>query len=333
MVVFSKIVRRIGHVWTDSLFSIGLLRAGDLLKAPGGRILVYHGLDRQGDKSLNGRFLPVSEFEAHARFLSDHARVVSLDAYFNGANAEGPMTVALTFDDGYRNNLHYALPVLEKYGLPAAFFVTGSGTAGAEWLWMDFLDVATRLGPETLWVDGIFFRKKRWRHTRFYADNRGRRLVHHARFGALSFIQKMENAFLEAGAWSEAAALQEYWALLSPAELRDLAGSPLATIGAHGHSHRDLAYMPHEAACAELRDQKSVLEKNCGRPVRALAYPFGAYTRALVDEAEKLGFTQQLAVDLLFAEDQQDARLRPRLVVNPYISPENQWLAVKKGQY
>jgi len=317
----------------DALFASGLRQAGAILSKPGRRILVYHGLDQRGDKTLNGRFISAAEFESQVRFLSQHAQIVPLDDYFSEKFDPQKFTVAITFDDGYQNNLQYALPVLEKYGAHATFFLTGTASRDAAWLWMDFLDVATRLGPPKIDIDGRLFYKKQWRHTRYYTDAGGRKLADWARYSPWSFVQKMEAALLESGAWTDAGALWEYWALLSTAEIRQLAASPYSAIGAHGHTHQDLAFLPHEAACTELRNCKETLEKISGQTIHTVAYPFGAYTRPLLDYAESIGFTQQLAMDFLFPENRSDSRLRERLVINPYISAGNQWLAIKNGRY
>ncbi len=315
------------------LFDTGLRQSSTILSRPGRNILIYHGLDKVGDNTLNGRFISAAKFEAQVRFLSEHAQIVSLDDYFDEKFDTQKFTVAITFDDGYQNNLRYALPVLDHYAAPATFFLTSAAGRGADWLWMDFLDVSTRLGPEKIEIDSRIFRKKKWRHTLFYADAEGRKLVDWARYAPWQFIQKMEYAFLESGAWAGAEAWSEYWALLSPPEIRQLAASKYATIGAHGHTHQDLAFLSQAAACTELQHCKDILEMFCGKPVSSLAYPFGAYTRALLDFAEKIGFSQQLAVDFLFPEDQSDPRLRERFGINPYISNNNQWLALSRGWY
>ncbi|MCC6412147.1 MAG: polysaccharide deacetylase family protein [Saprospiraceae bacterium] len=300
---------------------------------PGRRILLYHGLDNIGEKKLNSRFLSAARFESQIQFLSQHTQIVSLDDYFLEKFDKQRFTVAITFDDGYRNNLHHALPVLEKYAAHATFFLTGAADHGATWLWMDFLDVVTRLAPPKIDVGGRLFYKKKWRRTQYFMDADGRRLVDWARHSPWSFVQKMEKAFIEAGAWERAETLSEYWALLSSPEIKQLTDSPYVSIGAHGYTHQDLAYLPLEEAIRELFDCKTVLEKISRKPVDALAYPFGAYTPALLDAAEKMGFTKQLAVDFIFPNDQADQRLRERLTINPYISQANQWLAVKHGRY
>ena len=315
------------------LFSTGLRNTNAILSKPGRRILVYHGLDKKGDKALNGRFISAAEFDAQIRFLAQNAQIVSLDDYFAKQFDPQRFTVAITFDDGHQTNLRYALPVLEKYAAHATFFLTAAAGRGADWLWMDFLDVATRLGPSSIEIDGRVFQKKRWRHTQYFVDTNGQKLVDLARYSPFSFVQKMETAFIEAGVWDGAGSLSEYWALLSPPDIRDLAASPYATIGAHGHTHQDLAFISHEEACAELRHSKATLEKIGGKTIYTLAYPFGSYTRALVDYGESIGFLQQFAVDFLYPEDHTDKRLRERLVINPYISAPNQWLAMKKGRY
>lgn len=331
--MIKKAFRKARFFTNDALFALGWRRAASLLTGPGQCILVYHGIDQRGDTSLNGRFISASRLNEQLRFLREHAQVVSLDDYFAQQFDSQGFTVALTFDDGYRNNLRYALPLLEQHQLPATFFLTSAPTNGARWLWMDFLDVATRLGPDRLEVNGRPFFKKRWRHTRFYADADGRKLVDWARYSPWAFVQALETAFQEAGAWARASDWADYWALLSPPEIKQLAASPYARVGAHGHTHQDLAVLPHEVACRELETCKTALEHLVGQPVRALAYPFGAYTRPLLDFAAQIGFEQQLAVDFLFAEDYHDPRLRARFGVNPFISNTNQWLAVRRGYY
>jgi peptidoglycan/xylan/chitin deacetylase (PgdA/CDA1 family) len=69
-----------------------------------------------------------ASFEKHLVYLKDNYEVIPLydlaqrikQKKLTGREA------AITFDDGYRDNLTYALPLLEKYGLPATIFVTSS---------------------------------------------------------------------------------------------------------------------------------------------------------------------------------------------------------------
>ena len=48
--------------------------------------------------------------------------------------------VAVTFDDGYADNLHAALPLLERFGIPATFFVTSGMLGGQREFWWDTLE-------------------------------------------------------------------------------------------------------------------------------------------------------------------------------------------------
>jgi peptidoglycan/xylan/chitin deacetylase (PgdA/CDA1 family) len=48
-----------------------------------------------------------------------------------------PRSVALTFDDGYRDNFRFAFPILKKYEVPATLFLATGCTEGGEPLWYD----------------------------------------------------------------------------------------------------------------------------------------------------------------------------------------------------
>lgn len=80
-------------------------------------------------------------------------------------------------------------------------------------------------------------------------------------------------------------------------ELRELAKSPLITIGSHADTHRSLGLMSDADARVEARRSKERLEDALGAPVRSFAYPFGTradfspYTeRALADAGYDIAF-------------------------------------------
>lgn len=322
------------ELWAnDLLFDSGFKNATKILAQPGRRILVYHGIDIRGEKSLNARFLSAQRFQSQLAFLTEYAQIVSLDDYFEARMDDQKYTVALSFDDGYRNNLDLALPLLEQYQAPATFFLTGASELGEAWLWMDFLDVATRAAPPSIVIGTQVFFKKKWRHTQYFENEQGQSLAHLARQNPGFFVSSMITAFHQAGAWEESLAWEIYWKLLNSSEIRRLAKSPWASIGLHGQTHADLSVLPHVQACAELEDARGYLSKLTGRAIHQVAYPFGAYTPALLDYAEKIGLKQQYLIDFQKPSDTQDPRLRTRMVVNPYISEANQWCALRDGYY
>lgn len=62
-------------------------------------------------------------FEQHLEWLARSGRVVPLRETLNGASSGA---IAITFDDGYRDNFTVALPLLEKFNLPMTLFVAAA---------------------------------------------------------------------------------------------------------------------------------------------------------------------------------------------------------------
>src|SRR3954466_13565932 len=85
---------------------------------------MYHGTPR-GDAAALARQL---------RLVSLAFPVVPLEELASGQKAARPR-VALTFDDGLRNNVEVAYPILRDLGLTATFFVCPGLIDGGEWLW------------------------------------------------------------------------------------------------------------------------------------------------------------------------------------------------------
>ena len=95
-------------------------------------ILIYH---RVTDLPADPEMLAVSpdNFRLHMKFLKQQFGIVRFEEEWT--NVQKP-AVAITFDDGYADNVLEALPILEEIGVPATFFVsTGRIGSGREFWW------------------------------------------------------------------------------------------------------------------------------------------------------------------------------------------------------
>jgi len=95
--------------------------------ASGINVLAYHWVDPDPGHRLRQWGVTPEEFEAQMTALDEGGyKVLSLDEVFQvvrGERVSPPKAVALTFDDGYRGLLDHAVPVLERFGFRAAFFL------------------------------------------------------------------------------------------------------------------------------------------------------------------------------------------------------------------
>jgi len=90
------------------------------------RVLMYHKIT---DTRLNSIAVSVASFAEQQRFLHEYYTVVSFDQVRRWLLEDKPFpsrAVLLTFDDGYRDNLLNAYPILAQYRHPAVLFVPTS---------------------------------------------------------------------------------------------------------------------------------------------------------------------------------------------------------------
>jgi peptidoglycan/xylan/chitin deacetylase (PgdA/CDA1 family) len=113
-------------------------------------VIVYHAVgDRPRELDPDGLFISRKQFEFQMAFLARQRTVVPLSQTITPGAEGGRRRVAITFDDGFRNVLTDAVPVLRRHALPAAVFVP------TKWLGISSVEDASAGAIETLTVDDL----------------------------------------------------------------------------------------------------------------------------------------------------------------------------------
>jgi peptidoglycan/xylan/chitin deacetylase (PgdA/CDA1 family) len=118
-------------------------------------VLIYHTISTPPEPLPGDIDISRERFVRQLQWLSRWRRVVRLDQTLAGAPSRA---VAITFDDGYRDNLTVALPLLEKFGLPMTLFVAAGFVGREGYLSEDELREISKHPLVTIGAHGLWHR-------------------------------------------------------------------------------------------------------------------------------------------------------------------------------
>jgi len=309
-----------GGVWRSAaaLGVPGVLR----LAKRGATILCYHGVERSiRDPRVQRLQTPLGLFEKQVGYLKRNFDLVSLDELRESIvrGRPKPGQVALTFDDGYRNNLTIAAPLLHALRIPFAVFVSTYYTGTDERLPGYYLRTALFRSPaRRLEALGIHFELS-GEESREAARVALWRVLKTAPRKQVETLVKEVVAQIPEGFWEDAGNMFRSEKLMSWEDLAALRGLG-ATIGSHCHHHAILHRNQAAGEAAfQLRRSKQVLEAAFGE-CRYFAYPNGTAPDVSPEsqlELERNGY--ELALTTVPGEVESDARplLLPRVAAHP----------------
>ncbi len=282
-------------------------------KARGARMVVYTGICRQEHTAFSNGFIDVAAFETHLAFYKKYFNLISVDDYYSRKFSNNRFNICLTFDNGLANNYTYALPLLEKYQAPAAFFITAIRFAGFNVLWNDFLTVFSKSGPgEIVFKNTVFTKNK---HDKYISSANGRYMCDMLKEKRFDDKEDMMATLYPLFLFKEIKELEDVWLQMTTQQIKLLSASRFATIGSHGLYHNDLGNIHLAYARNELVVSKRYLEDIIGKKITSLAFPYGSYTKEVVAAAKEAGYTQLLAMDFDNSE-YCDPAIKQRFVIN-----------------
>jgi peptidoglycan/xylan/chitin deacetylase (PgdA/CDA1 family) len=232
-------------------------------------------------------------FERYAEFLHRNYRVMHLDELVvRSRHGDIPdRAVAITFDDGYRDNYENAFPILKKYELPATIFVATGAIGTGETLWHDrIFDAFRHTSASHLHLKGIAVNE-------LVLDNSESRhhalklTLDHAKklygISRLEFVEEVEQAL------TPNRPPQQEDRMLTWDQIGEMHRAGIR-FGSHTVTHPILSRVPQEELTRELFESKRQLSKQLGAPVESFAYPNGRasdYNSTVKDALRECGYT------------------------------------------
>jgi peptidoglycan/xylan/chitin deacetylase (PgdA/CDA1 family) len=210
-----------------------------------------------------------------------------------------PRAAAVTFDDGYRDNLEHAAPALAAIGIPATLFVATGPVAEGGGFWWDELEHILRGAPQdaasslTLELAG---QRRTFRLGSEHEREIARRHLH-------AWLQPMApeeigsalSALRRWGGESGEHRAPDLDRAMTPEELRAFVSHPRLSVGAHTRSHRSLRHADGEKQDAEITGSRDDIAAWLGTEPTSFSYPFGVpgadFDDAVVARVRAAGFS------------------------------------------
>jgi peptidoglycan/xylan/chitin deacetylase (PgdA/CDA1 family) len=248
----------------------GMMPVVSTLLADRAVILMFHEVQEDcPSELLTGT--PIALFEYALKWLKMAGwDIVSLDDCLDrlATNDQQRRNAVLSFDDGYRDNVLVALPILERHNAPFTMYIpTGAPKRTLQSWWLGLRELFRSRDRITIEPMGMRFYCPDAR-TKAFALREVTQWVH-ADYGRVPMLAM---DFVKAGI--ALTALNDKY-FLDEQQLQTLARHPLASIGGHTTSHAALKNLEASAARTEMADNRYYLEDLLQVSVRHFAYPYG----------------------------------------------------------
>lgn len=247
--------------------------------------------------------------------------------------SSGQPVAVFTLDDGFRDNVDFALPVFERQGVPFTIFACRGFSERSHTMWWETAAAMVGLG----------------RSLAIETDHGPMHLAcsrpseKHAAFAKIAAmiagcdealaVERLNAAAYAVGVDPYAIVAEN---IMDGGELRQAAAHPLLTLGAHTVSHRGLASLPDDAILDELNQSADYVASLTGKRPRAFAYPYGdqrSATDRTAAYAQWAGFELSFTTrpGTLTPASLDTAHLVPRISLNGHYQAERYVRALASG--
>jgi peptidoglycan/xylan/chitin deacetylase (PgdA/CDA1 family) len=219
-------------------------------------ILTFHRVldddSNQKSSSLPGIVIREGTFRKLVKYLVQHCDPVRLDGAVPGGKSPRPR-LAITFDDGWRDNCSNALPIAESFGLPFTVFICPGLVGQNNPFWPEQVSALLSIrGTNPTRIERVI-----------------EDLKHRSAKDRDAYLESLRK--ISSQNYSSASEIDQ---LLSWGEIRRMRTAGVS-FGSHTQTHQILTTISETSAATELSQSKSTIEAEFGEPCTTFAYPNG----------------------------------------------------------
>lgn len=286
-----------------------------------------------------GMCVSPQNFEAQLKVIKSNGCLLTLEELLSSSSKQAmpENAIAITFDDGYLDNLTCALPILEANDAPATLYATTCNTDTPKNFWWDELETII-LGPAqlpevlALSVEGKEFTWRLGQARNYSIEDRAADQTVRAwaaasetRLGVYYQVWKTlwplpavekQSALNDIRVWANCGLSElESRRSLTSSELRLVDDSGYFHVGAHTNDHPLLPSLDVAKQRQEIASNQSELQKILNRPIQDFAYPHGDYSSQTIEILSDLGFKSAVTVQQKLFQPGCDPMQLPRFGV------------------
>ncbi|MGL6196500.1 MAG: polysaccharide deacetylase family protein [Thermoguttaceae bacterium] len=318
----------------EAILSSNILLLKQVLLPPSALILYYHSVSDQRDKQSqyinSGITIKDTTFRKHLELLRKKFSLVTLDdlyRWINGENSIPRRSVAITFDDGFGDNYHFAAPILEENNTRGTFYLTASAVENdslpefCKIAWL--VQEAHKLGRVLKYPE----ENKEWN----FANNSEKRdassfflypCIKLSHEGQKDCVHKLEE-LLDIKYDSINAPKMITWEQAK--ELHDRGH----IIGNHTYSHPNVGYLSPDMQYFELTESRRLMEEKLGFSVEHFSYPHPCLVPQRNENSDaivkKQGYKTCVLTDWGRVQKNTSPLLLPRLSIGEMAPEELLW--------
>jgi len=285
-------------------------------------VLMYHDVCEDSDFSSWLR-VKKSSFESQMRQLQKICTFIRPSELFQEhLLSNNRLNILLTFDDGFVNQYRFALPIFEKFSIPALFFISTENMQTGEIFWFDRIITPIQvkridhLDLRLLGLGNYQFSSKdeiqRWETIQVLLNG-----VKEKQKREKHIFQEIMH-FFEENYGSEMQRFIEKYRPLTKDEILKMKECGFCYFGSHSHKHEILTHLESEDIRNNLLESKSCLEAVLGEPVTHISYPNGDVNQTAEMLCKEAGYDYGYTTQHGVVKEDINRMQIPRISVSGY---------------
>lgn len=285
------------------------------------RVLFYHGVSEVSSPFVEGLHISPTTFRKQLIYIQKYHEPISLDEYYKrwSEHTFSGKEVVITFDDGYKNNLTTAAPLLKEFGFPFTVFISTQHIDSGK-RFPTFISRAITMHPRLHGIDLPAIGIKERLSSGYQRKKISKKVIYQIKHIDIDTVNKATEQLINHLSEKEYQSLCDEYTADAPMTWEDVAILQKeydCIIGSHCLDHFICDnFQKDSEVIKQISESKKNIEQKLGTPCHYLAYPNGHRNSIAINTAKNAEYRLAFTIEHKRVDDHFDPLNLPRYGVN-----------------